>query len=114
MARSTISNFLTNKEAIKAANVANGVTIVHSKQRLQIIDEVEKLLLTFIREKELDGDRISEGIIYEKALRIYGDLLMETARTSAQGGSVLTFKASNNRIQINIIHSVARHGEEDK
>ena len=36
-------NFLENKEAIKAADVAKGVSIVHSKQRPQIMDEVEKL-----------------------------------------------------------------------
>ena len=31
MAKSTISTFLKNKEAIKAADVAKGVTIVHSR-----------------------------------------------------------------------------------
>ena len=63
MAISTISTFLKNKEAIKTADVANGVTIVHSKQRPQIMDEVEKMLLIWI--KELNGDSISEGIICE-------------------------------------------------
>ena len=33
MAKSTISTFLINKEAIKAADVAKGVTIENSKQR---------------------------------------------------------------------------------
>ena len=33
MARSTISTFPMNKESIDAADVANGVTIVHSMQR---------------------------------------------------------------------------------
>ena len=51
MAKSTISTFLKNKEAIKAVDVAKGVTIVHSKQRPQIMDEVEKLLLIWIKEK---------------------------------------------------------------
>ena len=45
MATSTISTFLKNKEAIKAGDVANGVTIVHIKQWPKIMDEVEKLLL---------------------------------------------------------------------
>ena len=45
MANSMISTFLKNKEAMKASDVANGVTIVHSKQRPQIMDEAEKLLL---------------------------------------------------------------------
>ena len=41
------------------------------------MDEVEKLLLMWIREKESDGDSVSEGIICEKALCIYADLLKE-------------------------------------
>ena len=32
MAKSTISTFQKNKEEIKAADVANGLTIVHSMQ----------------------------------------------------------------------------------
>ena len=46
MAKSTISDFMKNKEAIKAADVAEGVTIVHSKQRPQVMDEIEKLLIS--------------------------------------------------------------------
>ena len=41
MVKSTISMFLKNKEVIKTADVAIGFTIVHSKQRMQIMDEVE-------------------------------------------------------------------------
>ena len=33
MEKSTISTFLKNKDTIKAADVAKGVTIVHCKQR---------------------------------------------------------------------------------
>ena len=51
------------------------MTIVHSKQRPQTMDEIEKLLLIWIQEKELDGDSISEGIICAKILRIYADVL---------------------------------------
>ena len=50
MAKFTISTFLKNKEAIKTADVANGVTIVHSKQRPHIMDDVEKLQLIWINE----------------------------------------------------------------
>ena len=85
MAKSAISTFLKNKEAIKAADVAKGVTIVHSRQGPQIMDEVEKLLLIWIKEKELDDDSISEGIICEKALRTYVDLLKETPSRSVAG-----------------------------
>ena len=59
----TILNFLRNKEAIKEADAAKMVTIVHRKQRLQIMDKVEKLLLIWIKEKELDDDSVSGGII---------------------------------------------------
>ena len=48
MAKSTISNFLKNKEAIKASDNANGMAIVLSKERPQIIDEAEKLLLIWM------------------------------------------------------------------
>ena len=73
MAKSTISTFLKNKEAIKAAAVVKGVTFVHNKQRPQLMYEVDKLLLILLKEKELDGDSNSEGIICEKALLIYVD-----------------------------------------
>ena len=58
------------------------------------MDEVEKLLLAWIKEKELDGDGISDGIICEKALRIYADLQNQTPSTSVEGGSGFTFKTS--------------------
>jgi len=44
MAKSTISTILKNKEAIEGANVARRVTVL-TKQRSQMIEEVEKLLL---------------------------------------------------------------------
>ena len=94
MAKCTISTFPRKKEAMKAADVAKVVTIVHSKQGSQIMDEVEKRLLILIKEKELNGDSISEGIICEKALRIYADLPKETPSTNAEGESRFTFKAS--------------------
>ena len=59
------------------------MTIVHSKQWPQIMNEVEKLLLIWIKEKEMDGDSISEGIICKKAQHIYDNLLKETPSTSA-------------------------------
>ena len=73
LAKSTISIFLKNKEVIKADDVAKGIAIVHSKQWPQIMDEVVKLLLIWIKGKELDGGSISEGIICEKALHSYGN-----------------------------------------
>ena len=111
MAKSTISTFLKKKEVIKAADVANGVTIVHGKQRPQIMDEVS----ANFDKKELDGDRISDGITCEKSLRIYADLLKKTPSTSAIGESGLTFKTCRGRIHKwkhrSRLHSVVRHGE---
>ena len=113
MAKSTISTFLKNKDAIKAADVAKGVTSVVCKQRPQIIDKIEKLLVIFIKEKEIAGNSISEGIICEKALEIYNDLLKETPCTSVKGESAFTFKASRGWFEKfkhrSGIHSVTRH-----
>ena len=50
------------------ASVAKRSKVI-SKQRSQIIEEVKKLLLVFINEKQ------SEAFICEKALDIYGDLV---------------------------------------
>ena len=120
MAKSTISTFLKNKEAIKAADVANGLTIVHSKQRPQIMDDVENLMLILI--KELDGDSISEGIICEKALRIYADLLKDTPSMSAEGESGLTFKARrgwlekklSTEVESTVLHSMERRSAQTR
>ena len=69
----------------------------------------------WINEKELDGNSISEGIICEKALRIYADLLKKTRSTSAEGESGFTFIASIGLFEKikhrSGIHSFARHGD---
>ena len=57
------------------------------------MDDVEKLLLIWMKEKELDGDGISEVIICGKTLHIYADLRKETPNTSAEDNSGFTFKA---------------------
>ncbi|XP_016070266.1 PREDICTED: tigger transposable element-derived protein 1-like [Miniopterus natalensis] len=111
MAKSTISTILKHKEAIKSADVAKGVKVL-TKQRPQAIEEVEKLLLVWINEKQLAGDSISEAMICEKAKRLHADLLKDTPGTSAQSGS---FKASRGWFdkfkKRSGIHSVVRHGE---
>ncbi|KAF2352635.1 hypothetical protein FHG87_016607 [Trinorchestia longiramus] len=69
MAKSTISTILKYKEVLKKADVAIGVTAI-SKQRPQIMEEMEKLLLIFTKEKMLTGDSISEALICEKSFQI--------------------------------------------
>ena len=69
--KSSISTFLKNKGMINAANVAKGSKAI-SRQRPQVIEEVETLLLVFINGKLLKGDSLSEAFVREKALCIYG------------------------------------------
>ncbi|XP_059558184.1 tigger transposable element-derived protein 1-like isoform X1 [Myotis daubentonii] len=112
MAKSTISTILKHKEAIKKADVAKGVTVL-TKQRSQAIEEVEKLLLIWVNEKQLAGDSISEAMICEKAKMLHTDLLRDSPEMSAQNGS---FKASRGWFdkfkKRSGIH-VVRHGESD-
>ncbi|XP_075210241.1 putative CENPB DNA-binding domain-containing protein 1 [Lycorma delicatula] len=61
---STISTIIKQKEAIKKLQPSKGVTII-SKLRTNIHDEMEQLLLLWIKEKQLAGDSVSEAIICE-------------------------------------------------
>ena len=90
MSKSTISTSLKNKEMIKAAKVEKGSKGI-SKQRPQIIEEVDKLLLMFINEKQLKGNSLSEAFICEKALDIYGDLVKKTVGANS---NYFDFRAS--------------------
>ncbi|XP_053247701.1 tigger transposable element-derived protein 1-like [Podarcis raffonei] len=89
MAKSTICSMLKNKDAIKGASVAKGVKTL--KQRTQTMEEMEKLLLIWITEKQLAGDRITESIICEKALHLHAQLVANTPGASAE---IESFKAS--------------------
>ncbi|XP_021097366.1 zinc finger and SCAN domain-containing protein 29 isoform X2 [Heterocephalus glaber] len=111
MAKSTISTILKNKDAIKGADVAKGVTVL-TKQRTQALEEVEKLLLVWLNEKQLTGDRVSEAMICEKARKLHSDLLQENPSISATSNE---FKASRGWFdkfrKRSGIHSMLRHGE---
>lgn len=111
MAKSTISTILKNKEAVKSSDVAMGVSAI-SKQRPQVLEEVEKLLMIFINEKQLAGDSVSEEIICAKALEMYGDLLKKDPSLIVEGSD---FKASRGWFEKfkrrTGIHNVVRHGE---
>ena len=67
---STISTIIKHKEEIKKLNPSKGVTII-SKLRTGIHDEMERLLLIWIKDKEMAGDNVSEAIICEKASTIF-------------------------------------------
>ncbi|XP_076049471.1 putative CENPB DNA-binding domain-containing protein 1 [Oratosquilla oratoria] len=110
MAKSTILSILNNEDIIKEANVAKGVTVL-AVNRSPVIEQVEKLLLVWINEKQLPGDSISETIICEKAKLLHDDLKRDSPGTSVQSDE---FKASRGWFdrfkKRSGIHSVVRHG----
>jgi hypothetical protein len=83
MAKSPISTILKNREAIKAADVAKGVKSRTSK-RLPAVEEVEKLLMVWLNEKQLAGASVSEAIVCEKARLLYSDITRDTPGSSAE------------------------------
>ena len=62
-----------------------------SKQRPQIIEEVEKVLLVYLNDKQLKGDSLSEVFICEKAPDIYSDLVRKALGANSKD---FGFKAS--------------------
>ncbi|XP_068217804.1 tigger transposable element-derived protein 1-like [Palaemon carinicauda] len=77
---------------------------------------MERLLLLWIKEKQLAGDSITEAIICEKASAVYEDLkLRESAESGETSTTVENFKASRGRFDNSKkrteIHSVMSHGE---
>ena len=61
---STICTVLKKKEEIRGLDVVKGVTRV-SKQRPRVLEDVEKLLLVWINEKQLAGDTVTELYLLE-------------------------------------------------
>ncbi|CAH2315065.1 tigger transposable element-derived 1-like [Pelobates cultripes] len=87
---STITTILKMKEKITGRDAAKGVTRV-SKQRPPVLEEVEKLLLHWIEQKQRAGDSVTKAIICEKAKALHADLLKQQPGTSA---GAERFKAS--------------------
>ncbi|XP_064094339.1 tigger transposable element-derived protein 1-like [Macrobrachium nipponense] len=112
---STKCTILKQKDAIKSTKPSKGLIIL-SKLRSDIHNEMERLLLIWIKEKQLAGDSLTETIICEKASGIYDDL---KGRQAAERGETSTpaetFKASRGWFdkfkKLIGIHSVVRHGE---
>lgn len=68
----TICTILKKREEIKKFDVAKGVKAMHStKQRPKLLEDVEKLLMLWINDKQSAGDSISEHIICAKAKALY-------------------------------------------
>ena len=88
---SMISTVLKQKDAIKITTSKKGTTIL-SQLRTDFHREMEKLLLVWLKDKELANDTMMEGMICEKPRTIYADLKREAALTS--GAVEDSFKAS--------------------
>ncbi|XP_070610302.1 tigger transposable element-derived protein 1-like [Erythrolamprus reginae] len=108
---STISTILKQKDILKGIKAAKGATIF-SQLRTSVHEEMERLLLIWIKEKELAGDTIIESIISEKARAIFSDLKKNEPSSS---GDPDEFKASHGWFdkfrKRSGIHLVVRHGE---
>ncbi|XP_053252052.1 tigger transposable element-derived protein 1-like [Podarcis raffonei] len=108
---STIRTILKMREKIMATDAAKGVTRI-VKNRPAVLEEVEKLLLIWLEEKQRAGDTVTEAVICEKAKALHADLVREQPGTS---GEPEVFKASRgwfDRFKTRSgIHSVVRHGE---
>ncbi|XP_068206206.1 putative CENPB DNA-binding domain-containing protein 1 [Palaemon carinicauda] len=91
---STICTTLKQNDAINSIKPSKGLTIL-SKLRSNIHVKMKRLLLIWIKEKQLAGDSVSETIICQKSSRIYDDFEMKQA---TERGVTLTpveaFKAS--------------------
>lgn len=103
-----ISSIFAKREAIKETNVAKDVNVL-TKQRSQAIEDFEQLLLIWIKQKQLDGDCISEAIICGKARLLYTDLIQKMS------ACLRDFKASRDWFEKFLrrtgIHSDTRCGD---
>ncbi|XP_067947243.1 tigger transposable element-derived protein 1-like [Watersipora subatra] len=112
---STICTIIKQKDNIKDIKPAKGLTIVY-KRHSDLHDEMERLLMIWIKNKQLAGDSITEIILCEKASAIYQDLkVKQTDKKGETSASEETLKASRGSF-VNFkkrtgIHSVVRHGE---
>jgi len=80
IASSSIARILKKKEEIKAASVAAGVkTLASQSQRSSVNEEMEKLLMIWINERQVAGDTITQEMICSKARIIYEDLKKNVA-----------------------------------
>lgn len=112
---STIGTIIKQKEALKATAPSKGLSVI-SKRRSAVNDEMERLLLVWIKEKEIAGDTVTEAIICAKATAIFTDLVKEdTGEGNSAQGLHQEFKASRGWFEKfkrrTGLHSVLRHGE---
>ncbi|XP_069156566.1 tigger transposable element-derived protein 1-like [Procambarus clarkii] len=109
---STISTILKRKEQFKTFDVAKGVTNV-TKKRPKLLDDVERLLLVWMNERQLHSDSVSEAIVCAKARVLFMDLVRKIPDASSEDEQL--FKASRgwfeNFRKRSGIHNVVPHGK---
>jgi len=81
MAKSTISTVLKNKEEIKSAQVAKGISRL-SSSRCNLTGQMETLLLLWINGKQMADDGVSGTITCEKAKQFFEELGAKAPSTS--------------------------------
>ncbi|XP_023218178.1 uncharacterized protein LOC111620491 [Centruroides sculpturatus] len=111
--RSTVGTILAKKDIIKKTQRAEGVTkIISEKQRCSIHEKMERLLLIWIKEKEMKKDVTSMTIIQKKAREIFEELKKQTSHSSHEEieFKVTTGWFSKIRRRTGIKHMVI-HGE---
>ena len=80
IASSSIARILKKKEEIKAASVAAGVkTLASQSQRSSVNEEMEKLLMIWINERQMASDTMTQEMICSKARMIYENLKKNVA-----------------------------------
>ena len=79
----TICSILKKKEETRGLDGAKGVTRI-PKQQARVVEDVEKLHLVWINEKQLPCDTVSENFMCEKAKALYTDLISKLPGTSTE------------------------------
>lgn len=85
---STICTILKQKKTIKAMMPAKSVTII-SKFRTSVHEEMGRLLLLWLTEKQIAGDTVIVSIICAKARDMFRVLVKETPGSGQGIGGVL-------------------------
>nr|XP_022912081.1 tigger transposable element-derived protein 1-like [Onthophagus taurus] len=89
------TTILTNKDAIKSAKVAKGVSkLFHEKHRSSIHEEMERLLAIWIKDRQVKGDVTTQDAICHKAKIIYDDLKKNVPGSNSNQDNEEEFKAS--------------------
>ncbi|XP_067125996.1 tigger transposable element-derived protein 1-like [Centruroides vittatus] len=117
LSKTTINTILSKKDTIKSAKVAKGVSkIFRVKRRSSLHDEMERLLMVWIDDRQVRGDISTQEVICQKAKLIYDELKKNTPGTSSSSGNEEEeFKASRGWFygfkKRCGIHSVTMHDE---